>query len=655
MTLNFSRNYRCIYCCIRAVKVVVQDEPLQAEVRSVLEGAGRPPSVAWHLQVPGQRAVELTASKLHVQVGPDMPDGPVTIIAQLFDKAGENMATLTREMTLAGKALTAWQTQASGFQARLDKLRPAVEKTKLATYLDKTADKIKRLGGMLKRRRLPQARSAVADIDHHLGALEKGASPVWGHHGMLYTSKIDGTRQPYTVSIPKGYDPGKKDRWPVLIWLHCYWGAGRWPANAVRAFTDPIEMACMKKGFIFVHPFGRGSNWYANDAETDFHDVWRAVNARWRIDPDRVYLAGFSMGGTGTGRLAAAHPHLFAAAAMFSGELSMDKLSNLRHLPVRLEAGGQEPVSAHMAKMARALEQMEGRKAETVYASDPNVGHTREFVDFEALLDWFAPHRRVADPSVVTYATDQLRHHRGYWVSIDRLVDYGELARVDARVVGDTLKVSARNVAEMTLTPPAKLLGEARTLKVTLNGKQVKAARTATGAIHLRIAGAPPPGVRKTKALAGPIRDAFTGPLMLVAASADAPNVEAAKIVSERWRHWHHGELPVRIQASTPAKDMAARNVILVGPWDGKGLMGKLAKAAPVKIGPDGITVSGKRTEGKDLGIIFIQPSPLNRSRYVVAVTGHSPKAVLAACKMFAQGKYGGDYTLTAGKASGVF
>ena len=53
----------------------------------------------------------------------------------------------------------------------------------------------------------------------------------------------------------------------------------------------------MAKGFLLVHPYGRGSQGYYADGEADVWDVWRIVSERWRVDPERVYLAGFSMGG----------------------------------------------------------------------------------------------------------------------------------------------------------------------------------------------------------------------------------------------------------------------------------------------------------------------------------------------------------------------
>ena len=501
---------------------------------------------------------------------------------------------------------------------------------------------------------MDRAGDAAEEIEHHIDRLEQGRLPVWGHHECLYTSGIDGTRQPYAVAVPKTYKPKGKDRLPALIWLHGFSGDAPWPRERLMQYISPIELACMKKGFIFVYPFGRGSQGYRHDGEADIWDVWKAVSARWRIDPDRVYLAGFSMGGSGTARLSAAHPHVFAASAVYSGWLGKELFANLRHLPMRFEAGGQEGGQRMVAYHREGFGKVDGRKAEAVLISHPDAGHTTGYVDYEALLDWFGKFRRVADPPVVTYATGQLRHNRGYWVSIDAFERYGKQARVDARIDRGRLKVTTSNVAALTLRPPPSLLAKLKKpMQVTLNGKAVRG-RMARGAI-LRLKCVPRPARGKTPALGGPIRDAFTGPLMLVACGEEQATLEAAKIVSARWKRWHHGRLDAVPEAEADASELAARNLILVGPWGSKGLMANVAKTAPVKIDGKGITVSGKSKQGKDLGIIFIQPSPLNRRRYVVVITGQSPAGLLAACKMFAQGAYGGDYTVTAKGPSGYF
>jgi Predicted peptidase len=58
------------------------------------------------------------------------------------------------------------------------------------------------------------------------------------------------------------------------------------------------------------------------------------IESSYRVDPDRVYLTGISMGGFGTWRLAAVQPHRFAAIAPICGGGDATEACNLKDLPV---------------------------------------------------------------------------------------------------------------------------------------------------------------------------------------------------------------------------------------------------------------------------------------------------------------------------------
>ncbi len=74
------------------------------------------------------------------------------------------------------------------------------------------------------------------------------------------------------------------------------------------------------------------------------HDTWNTVHGerfiltileiakvQLQVDPDRVYVAGFSMGGTGSWFMAGRHPDLLAASLPFSGVLMAEPKSQLEH------------------------------------------------------------------------------------------------------------------------------------------------------------------------------------------------------------------------------------------------------------------------------------------------------------------------------------
>ncbi len=61
-------------------------------------------------------------------------------------------------------------------------------------------------------------------------------------------------------------------------------------------------------------------------------EVIATSKRHYRVDPDRIYLMGHSMGGYGTNRIGMHFPDLFAAIAPFQGTDAEELHANLRNL-----------------------------------------------------------------------------------------------------------------------------------------------------------------------------------------------------------------------------------------------------------------------------------------------------------------------------------
>ncbi len=62
----------------------------------------------------------------------------------------------------------------------------------------------------------------------------------------------------------------------------------------------------------------------------------RLISAESRIDPDRIYIYGYSAGGIGTLRIVKENPQLFAAAVSICGATETDKMEVLEKIPLWL-------------------------------------------------------------------------------------------------------------------------------------------------------------------------------------------------------------------------------------------------------------------------------------------------------------------------------
>jgi pimeloyl-ACP methyl ester carboxylesterase len=75
-----------------------------------------------------------------------------------------------------------------------------------------------------------------------------------------------------------------------------------------------VEAEATTSSAVVLHPFGRSCLGYKSAAETDVYESIQAVLRLYpAVDPDRVVLAGFSMGGSGAYHIAAHRPDQWAA------------------------------------------------------------------------------------------------------------------------------------------------------------------------------------------------------------------------------------------------------------------------------------------------------------------------------------------------------
>jgi predicted peptidase len=197
------------------------------------------------------------------------------------------------------------------------------------------------------------------------------------------------------IDLPHGYEDDRSRRWPLILFLHGISERGVDPEK-VRANGLPRLIAeGLKIPFIVASPQCPTSQWWTTQLER-LRDFLDALILRHRVDPDRVYLTGLSMGGNGAWELAVDYPDRFAALAPVCGPMSHGPLEKIVKLPTWVFHGEADAVvplreSQEMVAMLKALGHQDIRLK--IY---PGVGHdswTPAYSD-PALYEWFLKHRR---------------------------------------------------------------------------------------------------------------------------------------------------------------------------------------------------------------------------------------------------------------------
>ncbi len=205
----------------------------------------------------------------------------------------------------------------------------------------------------------------------------------------------------YLLYLPDGYEDSSK-RWPLLLFLH---GAGERgnDLSLVEKHGPPKLIATENKTFPFVviSPQCPEGDWWSSGAQIDtLNALLDHIIADYRIDEERIYVTGLSMGGFGTWRLASEYPDRFAAIAPICGRGDPFMARMIPHLPVWVFHGAKDDVVPLQAsqEMVDALKKAGGRVEFTVY---PEAGHDSwtETYNNPALYEWFLKHMRSENKS----------------------------------------------------------------------------------------------------------------------------------------------------------------------------------------------------------------------------------------------------------------
>ncbi|HEX4148092.1 MAG TPA: hypothetical protein VHY20_03850, partial [Pirellulales bacterium] len=145
--------------------------------------------------------------------------------------------------------------------------------------------------------------------------LEQGSAAWPSQTGLTvrgYRSRIDGSVQPYGLVVPGSYSPRSAGRYRLDIWFH-----GRGETLSEVNFLDqrlrqPGQFN--PADTIVLHPYGRYSNAFKFAGEVDVLEALADVQRRYRIDPERIAVRGFSMGGAACWHFAVHYADRWVAA-----------------------------------------------------------------------------------------------------------------------------------------------------------------------------------------------------------------------------------------------------------------------------------------------------------------------------------------------------
>jgi prolyl oligopeptidase family protein len=300
-------------------------------------------------------------------------------------------------------------------------------------------------------------------LDRLSSGYTESFEPQPGYHERVYISdspvniddadsnaSLQGPFQHYGVYLPSTYRQAPGTQFPTTWWTHYRGGhahdAAAWIPGLLRQFGEA-------KGNIMIMPSARGtSSWYVGRGHEDFLNVWDDSMATLPIDPDRVYMTGYSMGGFASWFLPMVYPDRFAGASpqegpptqgLFAGigpnaqdptgsqnggdaqaELTFNIIENARNVPFVIYHGTDDelvPVTGILRMQARFIELGYRNR---LYLLDGNEHYTTAVLDsWTEAARYLNRFRRDPNPPHVTYRRWPALEHAASTVSTPTGVD----------------------------------------------------------------------------------------------------------------------------------------------------------------------------------------------------------------------------------------
>jgi poly(3-hydroxybutyrate) depolymerase len=247
----------------------------------------------------------------------------------------------------------------------------------------------------------------LAAAEAALASAKSGRDPFAGKTGDFkrhYLLTEAGEILPYRVYVPTTY---KGERtYPLIIALH---GNGLTENYFFDNVNGELTKGAEARGYIVAAPLGfrvDGGYGFNNNArpaedlpkldfsEKDVMHVLDLMKRDYKIDENRIYVIGHSMGGSGSFYLGSHYPQIWAAIASFSGSGTPELEQTMRRLP-QLVVHGDADTTAPVERSRNMVAEIKRLGIDHQYIEVPGGTHGGVVApNIRAMFDFLDQHRK---------------------------------------------------------------------------------------------------------------------------------------------------------------------------------------------------------------------------------------------------------------------
>ncbi len=219
-------------------------------------------------------------------------------------------------------------------------------------------------------------------------------------------------------------DPPPEGR-SLFISMH---GGGNAPARVNdQQWSNQIRLYRPAEGIYLAPraPTDSWNMWHQSHIDRFFERLIQDAVAFENVNPNRVYLMGYSAGGDGVYQLAPRMADYLAAAAMMAGHPNDASPLGLRNIGFAIHVGGRDDafrrneVARQWKKRLDELQHVDPQGYRHKVVIHEQRGHWLNRQDAGA-IDWMSQFTRQPRPHKVVWHQSQVVHDQFYWLAVDR-------------------------------------------------------------------------------------------------------------------------------------------------------------------------------------------------------------------------------------------
>jgi hypothetical protein len=275
------------------------------------------------------------------------------------------------------------------------------------------------------------------------------------------------------------------------LWISMHGGGGAPARVNDQQWDNQKRLYTLTEG-IYVAPRAPTDTWnlwHQGHIDELFDDLIRAFVVAEGVDPQRVYLLGYSAGGDGVYQLAPRMADRWAAAAMMAGHPNETRPDGLRNLPFALHMGANDGAydrnkiaGQWKTSLAELAQGDPGAYVHQVVIHE-GKGHWMDRLD-AAALPWMAGYSRTVHPDKIVWLQDDVVHRNFYWLEAE--APQAGL-RLVAECEGQTIRIrDAKDAGALVVHLSDAYIDLDRPIRVERDGAVVYEGKVQRSAQHIQ-------------------------------------------------------------------------------------------------------------------------------------------------------------------------